>query len=110
EIAGNVGYRHRGDPDEYDLSNGITFGLGAQFPTRSPLKFTTEWFGEQYVDDVITRTVSPAPASLFGVDGSVPPVSSQLPVQSTLMFGATWHAPSGFFAGAGIDWSAKAED
>ena len=29
---------------------------------------------------------------------------------STLMFGATWQARNGFFAGAGIDWSAKAED
>ena len=110
EVSGNLGYVHRGDPDEFDLSNGMRFGLGAQFPTRSPLKFTTEWFGERYFEDSVTRLDSPAPASVRGVDGSVPPVTSQLPLQSTLMFGATWQMRNGFFAGAGLDWSAKAED
>jgi outer membrane protein OmpA-like peptidoglycan-associated protein len=112
EISGSVGYRHRGDPDEYDLSSGIPFGIGAQFPTRSPLKFTTEWFGEIFNKDVVTRTTGTgaAPASVIGVDGSVPLVTSNLPLQSTLMFGATWQHSSGFFLGGGIDWSAKAED
>jgi outer membrane protein OmpA-like peptidoglycan-associated protein len=110
EVSGNLGYVHRGDPDEFDLSSGMRFGLGAQFPTRSPLKFTTEWFGERYFEDAVTRLGSPAPASVIGVDGSIPPVTSQLPLQSTLMFGATWQARNGFFAGGGLDWSAKAED
>jgi len=110
EVSGSIGYRHRGDPDEYDLSSGIPFGIGAQFPTRSPLKFTTEWYGEIFNNDVVTRTVSPSPASINGVDDSVPLVTSNLPLQSTLMFGATWQASNGFFAGAGINWSAKAED
>ena len=66
EVSGSIGYRHRGDPDEYDLSSGMPFGIGAQFPTRSPLKFTTEWYGEIFNNDVVTRTVSPAPASLIG--------------------------------------------
>ena len=110
EVSGSIGYRHRGDPDEYDLSSGIPFGIGAQFPTRSALKFTTEWFGEIFNKDVVTRTVSPPTANVIGVDGSVPLVTSNLPLQSTLMFGATWQMRNGFFAGAGIDWSAKAED
>jgi outer membrane protein OmpA-like peptidoglycan-associated protein len=112
EVSGSIGYRHRGDPDEYDLSSGIPFGIGAQFPTRSPLKFTTEWFGEIFNKDVVTRTTGTGapPASVIGVDGSIPPVTSNLPLQSTLMFGATWQTSKGFFAGAGIDWSAKAED
>ena len=110
EVSGSIGYRHRGDPDEYDLSSGIPFGIGAQFPTRSPLKFTTEWYGEIFNNDVVTRTVSPSPASINGVDGSIPLVTSDLPLQSTLMFGATWQHSNGFFAGAGINWSAKAED
>ncbi len=71
------------------------FGVGAQFPTRSPLKFTTEWYGEIFNDDVVTRLVSPAPASIIGDDGSVPPVTSNLPLQSTLMFGATWQTAEG---------------
>jgi outer membrane protein OmpA-like peptidoglycan-associated protein len=110
EVSGSIGYRHRGDPDEYDLSSGIPFGIGAQFPTRSPLKFTTEWYGEIFNNDVVTRTVAPAPASLVGTDGSVPLVTSNLPLQSTFMFGATWQKSNGLFAGGGINWSAKAED
>jgi len=110
EVSGSIGYRHRGDPDEYDLSSGIPWGVGAQFPMRSALKFTAEYYGEIFNNDVVTRTVSPAPASLFGTDGSVPLVTSNLPNQSTLNFGATWQTSKGFFAGAGINWSAKAED
>ena len=110
EVSGSIGYRQRGDPDEYDLSNGIPFGVGAQFPMRSALKFTAEWYGEIFNNDVVTRTASPAPASILGVDGSVPPVTSDLPLQSTLMFGATWQKSNGFFAGGGINWSLKAED
>ncbi|MEO5739171.1 MAG: OmpA family protein [Vicinamibacterales bacterium] len=110
EVSGSIGYRQRGDPDEYDLSSGMPFGIGAQFPTRSALKFTTEWFGEIFNKDVVTRTVSPVPAALIGADGSVPLVTSNLPLQSTLMFGATWQTKKGFFAGAGLNWSAKAEN
>jgi outer membrane protein OmpA-like peptidoglycan-associated protein len=110
EVSGSIGYRHRGDPDEYDLSSGIPFGIGAQFPTRSALKFTTEWYGEIFSNDVVTRTVSPAPASIIGVDGSVPLVTSDLPLQSTLMFGATFQTSKGLFFGGGLNWSAKAED
>jgi len=110
EVSGSIGYRHRVDPDEYDLSSGIPFGVGAQFPTRSPLKFTTEWYGEIFSDDVVTRLVSPATSNIIGDDLSVPLVTSNLPLQSTLMFGATWQARSGFFAGGGVNWSSKAED
>jgi hypothetical protein len=38
------------------------------------------------------------------------PPDVDLPLQSTLMFGATWQMSNGFFLGGGIDWSAKAED
>src|SRR5688500_18634182 len=27
EVSGSIGFRHRGDPDEYDLSSGIPFGI-----------------------------------------------------------------------------------
>lgn len=41
EISGTAGFMWRGDPDEFNVSNGLRWGFGAQFPTRSPLKFTT---------------------------------------------------------------------
>jgi outer membrane protein OmpA-like peptidoglycan-associated protein len=49
-------------------------------------------------------------SSIKAVDGSVPPTLSDLPAQSVLMFGATWQSKKGVFFGAGLDWSAKAED
>jgi outer membrane protein OmpA-like peptidoglycan-associated protein len=112
EISGTVGGVFRGDPDEYDLSNGLRWGVGAQFPTRSPLKFTTEFFGERFFEDsVVRRIVSPTlPSVLVGSDGSIPPVVSDLPHMATFNFGATWQTANGFFLGGGLNWSAKAED
>jgi len=107
EVAGTVGFIWRGDPDEFDLSNGLRWGVGAQFPTRSPLKFTTEFWGEKYSSDNVTMTT---PTTLFtAVDGSAAPSLSAIQPQETLMFGATWQSKKGVFAGAGLDWSAKAD-
>jgi outer membrane protein OmpA-like peptidoglycan-associated protein len=105
EVSGTGGYVHRGDPDEFDLSKGFRWGLGAQFPSRSPLKFTTEFFGERFSPNHVTRT-----ATFSAVDGSMPPVTSDLPLFAAYMFGATWQMNNGFFAGAGVNWSANAED
>jgi outer membrane protein OmpA-like peptidoglycan-associated protein len=69
------------------------------------LKFAAEFFGEQFMDDAVTRT-----GSFSGIDGSIPPVTSDLPSLATFNIGATWQMANGFFAGAGIDWSANAED
>ncbi len=115
EISGMAGFLWRGDPDAFDLSNSMRWGVGAQFPTRSPLKFTTEDWGEAYFDDAVVMRSSTGGAldltapPLVGIDGSIPPASSTIQPQHTLMFGATWQSKRGVFAGAGIDWSAKAD-
>ncbi len=105
EVSGTGGMVVRGDPDDFNLSNSFRWGVGAQFPTRSPLKFTTEFYGEKFMDDLVTRT-----GSLIADDGSVAPLTSNLPSMATLMFGATWQSQKGIFAGAGLNWSAKAEN
>jgi outer membrane protein OmpA-like peptidoglycan-associated protein len=107
EISATGGMVFRGDPDEFELSNSFRWGLGAQFPTRSPLKFTAEFFGEKFTDDFVTRSST---FSLIGDDGSVAPLTSELPSMATLMFGATWQSSKGIFAGAGLDWSATAKN
>ena len=107
ELSATGGMVFRGDPDDFELSNSFRWGLGAQFPTRSPLKFTTEFFGEKFSDDVVTRNSS---FLLVADDGSVAPLSSSLPSMATLMFGATWQSSKGVFAGAGLDWSATAKN
>jgi outer membrane protein OmpA-like peptidoglycan-associated protein len=104
EVAGTFGYIKRGDPSGFDLSDGLRWGIGAQFPTRSPLKFTTEFWGEKYSKDTVVMSTP-----IVGVDGSIPPALSTIQPQETLMFGATWQTKKGIFVGAGLDWSAKAD-
>src|SRR5688500_2944603 len=47
--AGTLGYMHRGDPDGFDISNGIKWGFGLGFPSRQGLRVTAEIHGEQYL-------------------------------------------------------------
>jgi len=97
EISGYAGLLARGNPDGYDLTNGIRWGIGAAFPQRYNLGFrlTTELFGEKYLDDVIT-----APAGLTGADNSIVPTSTTVKNPLTGLIGLTWQAPNGFFVGA----------
>ena len=41
----------RGDPDEFRVSDGVTWGLGASFPSRSRLRALVEWQGEFVIKD-----------------------------------------------------------
>jgi outer membrane protein OmpA-like peptidoglycan-associated protein len=102
ELSGFGGVIIRGDPDDFDLSNGLRWGFGAGFPTRKHLRLTAELHGEKYFNDSITYTGT----TLFGDDGSVPPSVTSLtsPVNGTL--GLTWLG-NNFFAGAGIGWNLK---
>ena len=50
EATGLAGAVIRGDPDEFRVSDGVTWGLGAQFPTRSPLRALVEWHGEFVIE------------------------------------------------------------
>lgn len=102
ELSGSAGAIFRGDPDDFELSDGFTWGAGAAFPTRSNLRLTAEIFGEKFFEDTVV-----AKFPLRATDGSFSPLSSELPAFATLAFGATWQMTNGFFAGAGIDWSAK---
>ncbi len=99
ELSGFGGFIVRGDPDLFDLSNGIRWGVGAAMPTRRNLRLTAELHGEVYTDKDVTFTgVQPA------VIGAIPVVSTQKnPVNATL--GLTWLSSNGMFAGAGVNWN-----
>ncbi len=105
EVSGYGGMIVRGNPDGFDLSNGIRYGVGTAFPATSALRFTLEWYGERYLDSTAT-----APANFLGVDNSVAPTST--PVASPLFgaFGVTWQRPSGFFLGAAANWAVSTSD
>jgi len=100
ELSGFGGIMFRGDPDDFDLSNGLRWGVGAGFPTRKHLRFTAELHGERYFEDSITYTGT----SLVGDDLSTPPSVTPLNSPVNLNFGLTWLG-NNWFAGAGIGWN-----
>ena len=60
EFSGYGGFMVRGNPDGYELTNGLRWGFGAASRSATAgFRFTAELFGEKYFDDAIT-----APAGL----------------------------------------------
>ncbi len=104
EFSGFGGFIFRGDPDNIDLANGLRWGFGVGVPSRKSLRFTAELHGESYLSDAVTIT-GPVPSPVTAIDGSIPPVTSELksPVNATL--GLTWQGSNGVFVGAGINWN-----
>jgi len=102
EVSGYGGLMMRGNPDGYELTNGLRWGVGASFPQRYSAGFrvTTELFGEAYFNDTIT-----APAGLLGTDGSFVPVSTRIRNPAIAAVGVTWQGSNGFFVGAGVTWN-----
>lgn len=103
EVSGFGGFVWRAKPDDptaVDVSSGLRWGVGAGFPSRSPLRLTAEIWGERVFDDTITT----APA-LVADDGSVSPLSNGIRSTATATVGLTWQARNGFFAGAGFNYN-----
>jgi outer membrane protein OmpA-like peptidoglycan-associated protein len=102
ELSAFGGMIVRGDPDSYDLLNGIRWGVGAGFPTRKNLRVTAELHGEHYLDDAVVFTgaqiaVAPGPF----------PVRSEQDGPINASIGLTWQGPNGLFAGAGITYNLR---
>lgn len=102
EWAGTVGYLHRGDPDDFDLSNSVKWGFGLGFPSRQNLRLTTELHGTMNLDDEVVGTTR-----LVGEDGSLSPLVSGNDSPLNAAIGLTWQHDGGFFAGAGVNWAMK---
>ncbi len=100
ELTGMIGGVKRGDPDEFELSDSIRWGLGGAFPSRSPLRALVEWHGEWFFNNFITA-LQPLRAS----DGSIVPFQSARRDQTELKFGVVWQAPKGMFVHAGANYS-----
>jgi outer membrane protein OmpA-like peptidoglycan-associated protein len=107
EFAGHAGYEFRGQPDGFVLSDGaVKWGVGAAFPSRSPLRATLELSG--LVPNADTATL--AGATLVGADGSLPPLASTIRSLTRATVGINWQASNGFFIGAGYTWDIPRED
>jgi outer membrane protein OmpA-like peptidoglycan-associated protein len=101
ELSAFGGLIVRGDPDEFDLVNGVRWGIGIATPSRRSLRLTAELHGETYLDDAV---VPKGPTILSQT--LVPADSAQeSPVIGTI--GLTWQGRRGVFAGAALNWNAR---
>jgi peptidoglycan-associated lipoprotein len=101
ELSGIVGGVIRGDPDEFRVSDGITWGLGTRFPTRSPFSALIEWQGEWVIKDN-TIVLNP---DFVAEDGSIAPVLSPISDPTSFKVGGVWQATNGLFVHAGGNYS-----
>jgi outer membrane protein OmpA-like peptidoglycan-associated protein len=102
EVSAFAGMIVRGDPDAYDLLNGIRWGIGAGFPTRKSLRVTAELHGEHYLGDAVLFTgpqiaIAPEPF----------PIRSEQDGPVNASVGLTWQWRSGLFAGAGVNYNVR---
>jgi peptidoglycan-associated lipoprotein len=101
ELSGVAGAVLRGDPDEFRVSDGVTWGLGAAFPTRSPIRALLEWQGEFVIKDNAQVVAAPYLAE----DGSVAPLLSPISDPTNVKVGGVWQASNGVFVHAGLNYS-----
>jgi peptidoglycan-associated lipoprotein len=101
ELTGLAGAVIRGDSDEFRVSDGVTWGLGAAFPTRSKLRALVEWEGEFVIKD-FTQVLNPP---FDAEDGSIAPVFSPISDPTNFKAGAVWQASNGLFVHGGVNYS-----
>ena len=97
ELSGVFGGVVRGDSDDFRVSDGITWGLGTRFPSRSPFSALVEWQGEWVIKDNAIVLNPPYVAE----DGSIAPVLSPISDPTSVKVGGVWQNTSGLFVHAG---------
>jgi len=100
-LTGLAGAVLRGDSDEFRVSDGIEWGLGASFPTRSKFRALVEWQGEFVIKD-FTQVINPP---FIAEDGSIAPVFSPISDPTNFKAGAVWQASNGLFVHGGLNYS-----
>ena len=101
EMSGMAGAVLRGDPDEFRVSDGVSWGLGASFPSRSRLRALVEWQGEFVIKD---NTVVIAPPYV-AEDGSIAPILSPISDPTNVKLGGVYQASNGLFVHLGANYS-----
>ncbi len=101
ELTGLAGAVLRGDPDEFRVSDGVEWGIGAGFPTRSPIRALVEWHGEFVIkDNTLVRN-----PPYVGEDGSIAPLLSPISDPTDFKVGGVWQMSNGLFVHAGMNYS-----
>jgi outer membrane protein OmpA-like peptidoglycan-associated protein len=99
ELSASAGYKLRGSPDGYDLTQGFKWGIAGAYPSRSKLRVVGEMYGEALVDQSQTFTgSSPAP----GMPSEWDPDATR-----DLFGGFLYNTDRGFYFGAGISYTAS---
>jgi len=101
ELSGTAGGVIRGDSDEFRVSDGVTWGLGTRFPTRTPFSALLEWQGEFVIKDN-TLVLDPP---YIAEDGSIAPLLSPISDPTNIKLGGVWQNTSGLFVHAGANFS-----
>ncbi len=98
ELSAFGGYLHRGDPDEFDLSDGFTGVSAPGFPSRGTFRVTAELHGESYFDNQITLN-TPSTGRFLNF-----PQSWEVDSPIDFEIGFTYQARNGFFVGWGFSY------
>ena len=101
EMSGMAGAVLRGDPDEFRVSDGVSWGLGASFPSRSRLRALVEWQGEFVIKDNTLIIAPPYVAE----DGSIAPLLSPISDPTNFKVGGVFQARNGMFVHMGANYS-----
>jgi peptidoglycan-associated lipoprotein len=101
EMSGMAGAVLRGDPDEFRVSDGVSWGLGASFPSRSRLRALVEWQGEFVIKDNTLVILPPYVAE----DGSIAPLLSPISDPTNFKVGGVFQASNGLFVHLGANYS-----
>jgi peptidoglycan-associated lipoprotein len=101
EVTGMAGAVLRGDSEDFRVSDGVAWGVGAMFPSRSRLRGMFEWTGEYVIDQYAEVINGPFIAD----DGSFAPTLSRLRDPAYLKFGGVFQTSGGWFVHAGANYS-----
>jgi len=100
ELTASAGYKVRGQPDGYNLTQGFKWGVGGAFPSRSKFRMIAEMHGEALQDQEQTYT-GPSLAAI-GMPSAWDPDATR-----DLFGGFQYNATNGFYLGAGVGYTAS---
>ena len=100
ELTTSAGFRMRGSPDGYNLTNGFKWGIGAGFPSRSKFKMIAEMHGEALFDQ--DQKYTGPSLSAIGMPAAWDPDATR-----DLFGGFQYSTTKGVYFGAGIGYTAS---
>jgi len=101
DVAMSLGFKMRGSPEGYNLTNGFKYGVGVGFPSRSNFKFIAEATGESYFDQDQKFTGT----RVAGAGG--PPAEWDPDATADWFAGLQFQSKKGMYVGVGVSYAAS---